>query len=43
MEENIIDVIKQRPIVIPRILFKEYRNLNITEEELVILIYILIF
>ena len=39
--ENIIEVIKEKPIVIPRILFRDYKKLNINEEELIILIYII--
>lgn len=39
--ENIIEVIKEKPIVIPRILFRDYKKLNIDEEELIILIYII--
>ena len=41
MEENIIKILQQRPIVIPRLLFNNYKQLNITEEELIILIYIM--
>lgn len=41
MEENLINIIKQRPIIIPRMLFNNYKKLNITEEELIILIYIM--
>lgn len=39
--ENIIEIIKEKPIVIPRILFRDYKKLNINEEELIILIYII--
>lgn len=39
--ENIIEVIKEKPIVIPRILFRDYKKLNINEEELIILMYII--
>lgn len=41
MDENIINTLKQRPIVIPRLLFNNYKKLNILEEELIILIYIM--
>ena len=41
MNTTIIDTLKERPIVIPRILFKNYKKLNITEEELIVLIFIL--
>ena len=41
MNNNVIDMLKERPIVIPKILFKNYKKLNITEEELIILIDII--
>lgn len=41
MDDKIIDVLRERPIVIPRLLLKNYRKMNITEEELVILIFII--
>lgn len=41
MNDKVIDFLRERPIVIPRLLFKNYRKLNITEEELVILIFII--
>lgn len=41
MDEKIIDLIKDKPIMVPRILFNNYKKLNITEEELVILIFII--
>ena len=43
MEEKVVDsILKDKPIVIPRIIFKNYKRLNITEDELVILIYMII-
>lgn len=39
MEDMVLDFMKQRPVVIPRVLFTNYKKLNITLEELVILIY----
>ena len=39
--EEIINIIKERPIIIPRMLFNNYKKLNITEEELIVLIYIM--
>lgn len=41
MNNKVIDILKEKPIVIPKILFTNYKKLNITEEELIILIYIL--
>jgi DNA replication protein len=41
MQEKVIDILKTPPIYIPKVLFTNYKKLNITEEELVILIYIL--
>lgn len=38
MNEVVINSLKQKPIVIPQLLFKNYKNLNLTEKELVILI-----
>ena len=38
MNETIINVIKDIPITIPRIILKYYKKLNITEEELIVLI-----
>ncbi len=40
MDEKIIELMQERPLVIPRTLFKNYHKLNITEEELIVLIYI---
>ena len=37
----LINMIKERPIVIPRILFNKYKLLNITEEELVVIMVIM--
>lgn len=41
MQEKVIDLLKTPPFYIPKVLFTNYKKLNITEEELVILIYIL--
>lgn len=44
MEDILINnVIKDKPIVIPRFLFKNYKKIGINEEELVILIYMIDF
>lgn len=41
MDNNIIKILKDSPIIIPRILLNNYKKLNITEEELIILILII--
>lgn len=41
MNEKVINILKEKPITIPRILLTNYKKLNITEEELIILIYII--
>lgn len=41
MNEVVISALKEQPITIPKVLFKYYKKLNITEEELIILICIL--
>lgn len=41
MEEKVMELIKDKPIVIPRILFSNYRRLNISDSELVIIMILL--
>ena len=41
MNEVVITALKQQPIMVPRVLFNYYKKLNITEEELIVLICIL--
>lgn len=41
MDDKILNLMMDRPIVIPRMVFNNYKRLNITEEELVILIFII--
>lgn len=41
MNEKVINILKEKPIMIPKVLFTNYKSLNITEEELIILIYII--
>jgi len=41
MDEKILNLMMEKPIVVPRMIFNNYKRLNITEEELVILIYII--
>ncbi len=38
---KVIDLIKNEPFHIPNILFKNYRKLNITDSELIVLIYLI--
>ena len=38
MNEVVLNYIKEKPIIIPKILLRNYKKLNITEEELIILI-----
>ena len=41
MNENLLNLLRDKPIVVPKILFNNYRKLNITEEELVIIMFIM--
>ena len=41
MDDKILSLMINKPIVIPRIIFNNYKRLNITEEELIILIFII--
>jgi len=41
MNEVVISLLKESPLIIPKILFKYYKKLNITEEELLILIILI--
>jgi len=41
MDEKILDLMMERPVIVPRMIFNNYKRLNITEEELVILIFII--
>ena len=41
MDKNLISLIKDKPIVIPRILFNNYKLLNITDFELILLVTIM--
>lgn len=43
MDNNILNLMMDKPIVVPRILFNNYRKLNITEEELIIIMLIITF
>ena len=41
MIEVVTDILKEKPIIIPKVLLKYYTKLNITEKELIILICII--
>ncbi len=41
MNDQIIKLIKDKPLIVPKILFQNYKKLNILEEELIILIYLI--
>ena len=41
MNEKLINYLKEKPIIIPRVLLTNYSKLNITAEELIILIYLM--
>ena len=41
MENNVRKILMDRPLVIPRIIINNYKKLNITEEEIIILIFII--
>ena len=39
--DKVIDLIKEKPLYIPRILINNYKNLKITDEELIIIIVLM--
>lgn len=41
MNNNLLNLLRDKPIVVPKILFNNYRKMNITEEELVIIMFIM--
>lgn len=41
MNDKIINLLKEKPLTVPKILFQSYKKLNITEEELIIIIYLI--
>ena len=41
MSEKLINYLKEKPIIIPRVLLTNYSKLNITAEEFIIIIYLL--
>ena len=38
---KLTDILKNEPFYVPNILFKNYKKLNITDSELIILIYLI--
>ena len=41
MDDKLLELLQEKPIVIPKIIFNKYKKLNITEEELILLIYMI--
>ena len=41
MDDRLVNIIKDRPLVIPRYIFNNYKKLGLTEEELIVLIYLI--
>ena len=37
MEDNLINLLKDKPLVLPKIFLSNYRKLNITDSELIII------
>ena len=38
---NVVNLIKDRPLVIPRLLLSSYKNLGISDEELIVIVVIM--
>lgn len=41
MNNNILELLQDRPIIVPRILFNNYKKLNIDDEELIVIMLII--
>lgn len=41
MDNKLIELLQEKPIIVPKIIFNKYKKLNITEEELILLIYMI--
>jgi len=41
MNNNVLNLLQDKPIIVPRILFNNYKRLNITEEELIVIMLII--
>ena len=41
MDNNVLNLLMDRPVVVPRILFNNYKILNITDEELIVIMLII--
>ena len=41
MKDNILKYLTEKPLLIPKVLFKNYKKLNITEEELIVIVYLI--
>lgn len=43
MEDNIVNLLRDRPIVVPKVLFSNYKMLGISDSELIVILIILSF
>lgn len=43
MDKNLINLLRDRPIIVPKILFNNYRLLNISDSELIVIMIIMSF
>ena len=41
MKDNILKYLTEKTLIIPKVLFKNYKKLNITEEELIVIVYLI--
>ena len=41
MDNKLLELLQEKPIIVPKIIFNKYKKLNITEEELILLIYMI--
>ena len=41
MNNNVLNLLQDKPIVVPRILFNNYKRLNINEEEFIVIMLII--
>ena len=41
MDNNILNLLQDKPIIVPKVLFNNYKRLNITEEELIVIMLII--
>ncbi len=41
MDNKLLELLQEKPLIVPKIIFNKYKKLNITEEELILLIYMI--